>query len=306
MNPTISGISLRDLEYAVAVARFRHFGRAALHCGVSQPTLSEQVRKLEALLGVALFERNRKGVQVTALGASLLAKAERVLAEAHGLGELARGAAGPLSGVLRVAAIQTLGPYYLPSQLGHLRAAYPRVSLRLAEGQTAPLLEQLRAGTIDLLLAALPLPQDGLTSLALFREPFVLVCPVGHRLASLPRLSLPDLAAEDLLLLEDGHCLRDHALALCAGAPPDTRHATSIETLWHMIAAGEGYSLLPALSLAGRHAMDDLVTTRPLMEPEAARTIALAWRGTDPRGPELHRLAGLLRAHLPAGVTPAF
>ena len=302
MSPSILGLSLRDLEYAAAVAHTRHFGRAAASCGVSQPALSEQIRKLEALLGVTLFERARQGVQVTPHGEALIQKAERILSEAHGLMEMARGSTGPLAGPLRLSAIQTLGPYYLPFLLRQVRADYPNLSLRLAEGQTDTLLDELRSGSTDAVLAALSLPDDGLVVAPLFREPFVLVCPVGHRLASLPRLHLPDLAAEGLILLDEGHCLRDQALSLCKDASPMLRQATSVETLWHMIAAGEGYSLLPALSLAGRHAMESMVTCRSLPEPEAGRTIALAWRSTDPRGPELRRLAEVLSRKLPDGV----
>ena len=302
---TLSGLSLRDLEYAVAVARTRHFGRAAEECGVSQPALSEQIRKLEATLGVALFERGRRGVHVTEQGTILLGRAERVLAEAHALVEVARGAAQPMVRTWRLAAIQTLGPYYLPYLLRLARRAYPDVALRLEEGRTEPLLAALRAGATDLLLAALPLPQDGLTVAPLFCEPFVLVCPAGHRLAELPRLSLPDLASDGLILLEEGHCLRDHALSLCEGVAPGTRHATSLETLWHMILAGEGFSLMPALSLAGRARMEELVMCRTLSEPEAGRTIALAWRSTDPRGGIFRALAKLLRAQTPEGVGPA-
>jgi LysR family transcriptional regulator, hydrogen peroxide-inducible genes activator len=302
MSTNFAGLSLRDLEYAAAVGQTRHFGRAALRCGVSQPALSEQVRKLEALLGTPLFERGRKGVQVTPRGETLLLQMERVLAEAHGLLEIARGAAEPLTMALRLGAIQTLGPYYLPYLLRQVRAAFPRLSLRLVEGQTESLVEALRGGSIDAVLAADPVPGEGLTTTKLFFEPFVLVCPAGHRLASLPRLLLPDLAADDLILLEEGHCLRDQALSLCQGAPSQMRQATSVETLWHMIAAGEGYSLLPALSLAGRQAMEGLVICRPLSDPEAGRIITLAWRDTDPSGPELRHLAGLLRAGLPAGV----
>ncbi len=302
---TLSGLSLRDLEYAVAVARTRHFGRAADQCGVSQPALSEQVRKLEQLLGVLLFERGRGGVHVTEQGQALLARAERVLGEAHSMVELARGGAKTLARTLRLSAIQTLGPYYLPFLVRQARAAYPDLSLRLEEGQTEALLDRLRAGTTDLVLAALPLPQDGLTLIPLFREPFVLVCPAGHRLAGLPRLRLPDLATDGLLLLEEGHCLRDHALSLCEGVTPGARHATSVETLWHMILAGEGFSLMPALSLVGRLGMEELVTCRTLHEPEAGRTIALAWRSTDPRGAAFEALASVLRAALPDGVQGA-
>jgi LysR family hydrogen peroxide-inducible transcriptional activator len=305
MNLTLAGLSLRDLEYAVAVAQTRHFGRAAERCGVSQPALSEQIRKLETLLGAVLFERGRSGVKITEQGQALLSRAERVLLEAHGLVELAHGGSEPLARTLRLSAIQTLGPYYLPFLLRQTRTTLPQLSLRLEEGQTEALLHALRAGTNDLMLAAMPLPEDGLTTVALFREPFILVCPANHPLASLPRLCLPDLATDGLLLLEEGHCLRDHALSLCAGAAPESRHATSLETLWHMILAGEGYSLLPALSLVGRPAMQELVTCRALEEPEAARTIALAWRSTDPRGPAFTCLADLLRANLPAGTQAA-
>ncbi len=303
--PNAAALSLRDLQYAVAVGQCRHFGRAAARCAVSQPALSEQIRKLEAALGVVLFERGRAGVRVTARGAELLRQAERVLAEAHGLLEMAHAPAGALGGELRLGCIQTLGPYYLPTLLRQVRAALPGLALRLSEGQTEPLLDQLRAGEVDAALLSLPLPADGIVHAPLFRERFVLVCPVGHPLAALPRLHLPDLAREGLILLEEGHCLRDQALSLCAAASPQLRLAAGIETLWHMIAAGEGYSLLPALSLAGRGAMEGLVTTRPLPEPEAARTLALAWRSTDPRGPELGRLVALLRGALPEGVEAA-
>jgi LysR family hydrogen peroxide-inducible transcriptional activator len=300
---TLAGLSLRDLEYALAVAQTRHFGRAAERCGVSQPALSEQVRKLEGLLGVELFERNRRGVDVTPRGEALLARAERVLSEAHGLLEVAHGTAEPLESTLRLAAIQTLGPYYLPYLLRCTRHAFPQLKLRLREGQTEALLDILRNGATDLVLAALPIAADGLTAIKLFREPFLLVCPVGHRLGTVPQVGLRDLAADGLILLEEGHCLREHALSLCAGAAPTARLATSVETLWHMIASGEGYSLLPALSLVGRGAMEELVVCRALNEPEAGRTIALVWRATDPRGASMRRLADLLRQHLPEGVT---
>ena len=299
MTLTLGGLSLRDLEYAVAVAQTKHFGRAADRCGVSQPALSEQIRKLEALLGAPLFERGRRGVHVTEQGHALLIRAERVLLEAHSLLDMAHG--GGLVRTIRLAAIQTLGPYYLPFLVRQLRAAHPDLVLRLAEGQTDFLLDELRSGNCDLVLAAHPLPDEGLTTAPLFREKFVLVCPASHKLASLPMLRLPDLASEGLILLEEGHCLRDQALSLCTGAAPQTRLATSVETLWHMILAGEGVSLMPALSLAGRPGMDDLVSCRALAEPEAGRTIVLAWRSTDPRGSAFTALAALLSSNRPTG-----
>ncbi len=301
---TLAGLSLRDLEYALAVAETRHFGRAADRCGVSQPALSEQIRKLEGLLGVELFERGRRGVQVTPRGEALLTVAERVLTEAHALLAVAHGATDPLESTLRLAAIATLGPYYLPYLLRQARAAFPRLALRLREGQTEALLESLRNGATDLVLAALPLGRDGFTAVPLFSEPFVLVCPTGHPLAALERPRLDDLTADGLILLEEGHCLRDQALSLCAGAAPGARMATSIETLWHMVASGEGYSLLPALSLAGRGPIAELVVCSTLPAREAARTIALVWRATDPRGPAMQRVATALRAALPEGVLP--
>ena len=300
---TLAGLSLRELEYAIAVAQTRHFGRAAERCGVSQPALSEQVRKLEGLLGVELFERGRRGVEITPRGEALLGHIERVLSDAHALLEVAHGSAEPLESTLRLAAIQTLGPYYLPYLLRQARQAFPQLKLRLREGQTESLLDSLRNGATDLVLAALPLPADGLTTAPLFQEPFLLVCPAGHPLGALPELNLRDLASDGLILLEEGHCLRDHALSLCAGAAPTARLATSVETLWHMIASGEGYSLLPALSVGGRGAIEELVVCRALPEAEASRTIALVWRSTDPRGPALQRFADMLRGGLPEGVT---
>ena len=301
---TLSSFTLRELEYAVTVARLRHFGRAAQLCGVSQPALSEQIRKLEAMLGLSLFERGPKSVKVTQRGVAIIAQAERILAEARGLIDLALGAAAPFSGPLELGSIQTLGPYFLPRVLREVRHAFPDLVLRFTEGQTEPLVSMLRAGALDVLLLALPLPSSGLTAEGLFFEPFVVVCPRQHPLAELTHLKMGDLVRDDLILLEDGHCLRDQALSLCRGVAPMARHAASVETLWHMIAAGEGFSLLPVLSLQGRSALKAMVRELVAPIPEAGRTIALVWRGTDPRAPDFHALAEILRAKLPAEVQP--
>ena len=306
MTTTLAGLSLRDLEYAAAVDRLRHFGRAAAACNVSQAGLSEQVRKLEDLLGVRLFERGNRRVAPTAQGAVLLRQIERVLMEARGVLDLAQAgarSAGTLDGALRVGAIATVGPYYLPYLLQQTRAAFPALALQLTEGQTLPLLESLRRSALDAVLAALPVPGDGLAAAPLFFEPFLLVCPVGHPLADRPTVTVEDLDSADLMLLEEGHCLRDQALALCSGGA-HRRQATSLETLWHMIAAGEGVSLLPALSTAGRGGLSELVSVRPLAGEEG-RTVALVWRRTDPRGAQFEALARVLRAALPAGVRAA-
>lgn len=304
MTDTLAGLSLRDLSYAAAVDRTRHFGRAAAACGVSQAALSEQLRKLEALLGGPLFERAHRRVAPTERGAALLEQVGLVLAEAHRLLEMAQSAAGLLGGHLRLGAIPTLAPYYLPHLLRQVRDLYPQLALQLAEGQTASLLDDLRRGQLDTALLALPVPGEGLVADPLFFEPFRLVCPATHPLAALDAPSLDDLEDEAPLLLDEGHCLRDQTLELCHAAPNQARHATSVETLWHMIAAGEGCSLLPALSATGRETMAGMIACHPLAEQDAGRTIALVWRSTDPRRKELAALADALRADLPGGVVP--
>jgi LysR family hydrogen peroxide-inducible transcriptional activator len=302
MQKSLAGLSLRDLEYVEAVAELQHFGRAAERCGVSQPALSEQIRKLEAHIGVPFFERTRRRVAVTPQGAVLLAQVERILAEArHFLALSGQGKSG-LSGILQLGAIETLGPYYLPGLLQLLREHVPDVALRLTESRTAVLVERLRHGMLDVVLMV-PTPEmPGLASAKLFFEPFVLATPRTHKLAALPRIKLDALPIEDLLLLEEGHCLRDQALTLCAAAPAATRHATSLETLWHMIAAGEGFSLLPSLAVAARPEISLLVQCRAMLEPNAGRDIALVWRASDPREAQFRQLAALLRGHVPGCV----
>jgi len=301
MPKSLAGFSLRDLEYVEAVAELKHFGRAAERCHVSQPALSEQVRKLEAQLGTVIFERTKRRVSITPQGEILLLHIERILAEARNLIAVGREGAS-LSGVLTLGAIETLGPYYLPLVLRMLRAQMPEISLRLTENRTAALLERLRHGALDVILAVATPEMPGLSAAEIFFEPFVLAAPLGHRLGTLPRIKLDGLPHDDLLLLEEGHCLRDQALALCAGAPRATRHATSLETLWHMIAAGEGYSLLPALALAARPDLAPRVMCRALNEPNAGRRISLIWRASDPRETQFRALAALLRKEAPKEV----
>jgi LysR family hydrogen peroxide-inducible transcriptional activator len=298
MPKTLAGFSLRDLEYVEAVAELKHFGRAAERCHVSQPALSEQVRKLEAQLGAAIFERTKRRVSITPQGEILLLHIERILTEARNLIAVGREGAN-LSGVLTLGAIETLGPYYLPLVMRLLRTEKPEISLRLTENRTAALLERLRHGALDVILAVATPDLPGLSAAELFFEPFVLVAPLGHPLGALPRIKLEGLPHDDLLLLEEGHCLRDQALALCSGAPRATRHATSLETLWHMIAAGEGYSLLPALAIAARPDLAGRVMRRPLMEPNAGRRISMIWRASDPREGQFRALAALLRKEVP-------
>lgn len=309
----LAGLSLRDLEYAVAVADLRHFGRAAERCGVSQPALSEQIRKLEALLRVPLFERSRKSVTVTPEGAAVIRQAREVVREARSLLESARSQGDPLSGPLRLGVIPTLGPYYLPSVLQSLRGAFPGLAMRLEEGMTHRIIERMQAGALDLVLIALPAPVGTLAAMPLFFEPFQIVAPEGHRMARLNCVLAADLQEEDFLLLEEGHCLRDQALALCGAQPRrDGRSASSLEMLRHMIGAGEGFSLLPLLSVRDRPDLDGLAAIRPVEgialdmhggTTVPGRMIGLAWRPRDQRSEAFLRFGAFLRAQAPRGTT---
>ncbi len=303
----LTGLSLRDLDYALAVAELAHFGRAAERCGVSQPGLSEQIRKLEAILGTPLFERGRGGVHPTPRGQVLLRQIAVVVQEARGLMQMARSQSGAFDGPLDLGVIPTLGPYYVPLVLRDLRREFPSLVLRLQESQTGSLLESLARFTLDAALIALPLDGDGIAAQPLFFEPFRALMPAGHALAAHATLRLSMLGADDLLLLEDGHCLREQTVSMCR-APVQTgrtatpyRHATSLEMLRHMVAAGEGFSLMPALAIRDDPELNGLVQARPIIDAEAGRLIGLAWRATDPRTADFERLAEILRRNAPEG-----
>ncbi len=321
VRSSLAGLSLRDLEYAVAVADFRHFGRAAEHCGVSQPALSEQLRKLEAMLGAPLFERTARRVEITPPGELLLRQARIVLRESFGLVEMARAQTDPLDGPLRVGVIPTLGPYYLPSVLRMLRRDFPGLELRLQEGLTEGLTETLHRGGLDAILVALPMPGEAVVTVEpLFFERFRLLAPSGHPLLDAGVLHPEDLPGEDLLLLEEGHCLRDQTISLCRLPGPrggEARHASSLEMLRHMVAAGEGYALMPGLATGASggadgpgatSALSSLVQSRALElgrdGARPGRIVALGWRATDPRGVHFSRLAAFLRDAAPEGTEP--
>lgn len=300
----LSSLSLRDLAYAVAVARERNFGRAAESCGVSQAALSEQVRKLESVLGVPLFERTTRKVEPTVRGREILQQAEALLGDARRLLDDAHRSAEPLSGELRLGVIATLGPYYMPFVIALCRERFPRLSLRLREATTDELLLALRHGNLDAVFVALPLPKDNLVAEPLFFEPFLLACSPDNALAQRPNVSVRDLQRGPLLLMEDGHCLRDQALSLCdpSRLTHQSRYASSLEMLRHMIAAGEGISVIPSLA-AGKHTtMGGMIAYRDLDAARAGRTIALVWRTTETRAADLREVAAALRSALPAGV----
>lgn len=279
----LQAFSFRDLEYVVAVAEQRHFGRAAQSCAVSQPTLSAQIRKLEDLFGFDIFERSPRHVLVTMRGEEVVAQARAILSEGRRMISLAEAGAEPLSGTFRLGVLTTLGPYLLPLLLKPLRDAFPRLRLLITEGATWPLVRQLEEGTLDAVLASPPIKEAELTELPVFFESFVLAVPRDHALASVDRVTLDDVPAEQLILLDEGHCLRGQALAICPrrdhGARGDALQASSLETLRQMVGSGIGVAIMPRLSVAVGALLDDMVAYRRLQgAAEPGRNIALFHR----------------------------
>ena len=299
-------MNLRDLRYLLALADHRHFGRAAEASHVSQPTLSTQIRKLEEELGVALVERAPRKVMLTEAGAEIAQRARSVIAEVEQMREIARLAHDPESGTLRLGLFPTLGPYLLPHVVGPLRARYPKLELLLVEEKTAALIARLREGRIDAAVLALPVDDDGLAHAPLFDEPFLLAVPEHHPLAGQRRrrLSLDALRHEHLLLLEDGHCLREQALDVCqlAGAgEKDGFRATSLETLRQMVAAGVGMTLLPVLATKPPVPPQPNLRLMAFAAPAPQRRVALFWRRSSARAAFLRGFAAAL-ARLPEGL----
>jgi LysR family hydrogen peroxide-inducible transcriptional activator len=282
----MTDLKLKDLRYLVAVADTRHFGRAAERCFVSQPTLSTQLKKLEDYLGVQLIERQPKRVALTAAGEAIVARARRILEASDEVVTLARSHRDPLAGVLRIAMLPTIGPYLLPRVARDIRKALPRLDLRLYEYPTAAMLTKLRAGEIDLGILALPVDLDGLEARDLYDEPFMVAVPATHPLAKRNSIRVQDLHAETLLLLEDGHCLRDQALEVCSQAGVHEKQdfrATSLETLRQMVATGAGVTLLPELATQGAYRQARGVVVRPFVRPAPVRRIGGVWRKTSAR-----------------------
>jgi LysR family hydrogen peroxide-inducible transcriptional activator len=282
----MSDLKLKDLRYLVAVADTRHFGRAAERCFVSQPTLSTQLKKLEQYLGVQLIERQPKRVALTAAGEEIVARARRILEASDEVVTLARAHRDPLAGALRIALLPTIGPYLLPRVARDIRKALPRLDLRLYEYPTAAMLAKLRAGEIDLGILALPVDLDGLEARELYDEAFMVAVPASHALAKRPTIRVQDLQGETLLLLEDGHCLRDQALAVCSHASMQEKQdfrATSLETLRQMVATGAGVTLLPELATHGAYRHARGVVIRPFARPAPVRKIGGVWRKTTAR-----------------------
>jgi LysR family hydrogen peroxide-inducible transcriptional activator len=274
-------MTLQDLRYLLAVAEHGHFGRAAEACGVSQPTLSVQVRKLENLLGVALFERTNKAVAPTAVCEQLIGHARAAVAETEAIFAVARNLRDPLSGRFRLGVIPTLAPYLLPLVFAPLSEALPALEIEPWEDQTTALLDRLRAHDLDAALLATDVDGSDLVSRPLFAEPFLAALPPEHRLAGCEMVREADLA-RDILVLADGHCLRDQTLAVCgqSGALGGALRASSLSTLINMVAAGYGTTLIPGLAAGA--AQDAGIVLRPLAG-RPGRTVRIAWRAQFPR-----------------------
>ena len=299
-------MNLRDLKYLVALADHKHFGRAAAACYVSQPTLSTQIKKLEDELGVPLVERAPRKVMLTPAGRDAAERARRIVAEVEQMREAARRSQDPEAGTVRLGIFPTLGPYLLPHVVPMLHRRFPRLELLLVEEKSDVLLQRLREGKLDATLLALPVHDDQLHAEFLFEEPFVLAAPRQHELAASTSLTMDQLSDETLLLLEDGHCLRDQALDVCrlSGAHEKAGfRATSLETLRQMVAAGVGVTLLPALSVHEPIAQSPNIRLVPFRDPPPSRQIALVWRKSSALDGFLHQLADVIgamaRAQLP-------
>jgi len=300
-------MNLRDLKYLVALADHKHFGRAAAASFVSQPTLSTQIRKLEEELGVALVERAPRKVMLTPAGRDVADRARRIVADIEQMREAARRSQDPEAGTVRLGIFPTLGPYLLPHVVPGIRARFPQLELLLVEEKSDLLLAQLRDGRLDASLLALPVHDEQLHVEPLFDEPFVLAVPGAHPLAARESLLLHELADQRLLLLEDGHCLRDQALDVChlSGASEKSGfRATSLETLRQMVAANVGVTLLPTLATKPPVPRSDDIRLLGFRDSNPSREIAMVWRRSSAMDAFLQRLAALFRALPPALLRP--
>lgn len=296
MRPPPIHVTLKQLRYFDALARSQHFGRAADECAVTQPALSMQIQELEQSLGVALLERTRSGVKLTEIGRVFADRARRILTDVRDLCELAAHSGARLSGLLRLGVIPSVAPYLLPPLLPLLQANYPDIKLHVRETQTATLIHELTDGKLDVLLLALPLKDGDIEELDVFDDRFLLAVPRSRGLSASVRATPELIENERLLLLEEGHCLRDQALKYCELKKVegvDTFGASSLATIVEMVAAGYGITLLPEMSLAVEARGRDLDIV-PFANPEPSRRIGLAWRQSSPRREDFIALGKLV------------
>ncbi|MEX2614522.1 MAG: hydrogen peroxide-inducible genes activator [Alphaproteobacteria bacterium] len=294
--------TLKQLRYLTALKEHGHFGRAADACAVTQPTLSAAIAELETLLGAVLVERTKRRVVFTPLGDEVVERSRPVLGGVEDIMQIAETAQAPLTGVLRLGVIPTISPFLLPRVLPALREAFPKLQLYLQEGLTAVLLEQLDQGALDLVLLALPYAAENIETTTLFEDRFSVVCPADHPLARQNRIPPDALPADSLLLLADGHCLRDHALSVCSLARPRQGgfEATSLHTLVQMVANGLGITLVPKLALDAGILNGTGLIVRELQGENPHRDIGIAWRQGSRRKESFEILGRALSAQVDA------
>jgi LysR family hydrogen peroxide-inducible transcriptional activator len=303
-------MNLRDLKYIIAVAETRHFGKAAQQCFVSQPTLSGQIKKLEDELGITIFERSNRSVEITPVGEAILNHARQIMEQADVISQLARAQQDPLAGALRIGAIPTLSPYLMPLILAPLKKRHPQMKLVLSEEMTDTLLQRLHNHEIDAALLATPAEEPDLESLPLFDEPFWVAYPSSHPFYTRQSITRRDLDNENLLLLSEGHCLATQAMEVCRikerqsqGEMSDLR-AASLETLIQLVKADFGITLIPALAMRGSWATGSGIVAQPLKIAGASRRITLVYRRSFPRPAALLAFADIILDNLPNTVKP--
>jgi LysR family hydrogen peroxide-inducible transcriptional activator len=300
-------MTLTELRYIVAVARERHFGRAAETCFVSQPTLSVAVKKLEDELGLALFERGAGEVSVTPAGQTIVEQAQRVLEEASRIKDMAAAGRDPLAGPLRLGAIYTIGPYLLPKLVPILRRNAPAMQLLIQENFTHRLAESLKSGDVDVILIALPFAEPGIATQALYDEPFFVAIPKGHAWEGRKRITSDELTSESLLMLGEGHCFRDQVLEICHTVRARERtvlsrtvEGGSLETIRQMVAGGVGITVLPGTSIGAGSSNADMIRILPFARPVPVRRVGMAWRRSFPRPEAIEALRkAILACNLP-------
>ena len=304
-------VNLKDLKYVIAVAETGHFGKAAAHCFVSQPTLSGQIKKLEDELEITIFERTNRSVEITPVGEDILSHARSIMEQADAIKQLAQAYRDPLAGPLRIGAIPTLSPHLMPLVLAPLKKRCPKMKLILSEEMTDTLVERLHNHEIDAALLATTVEEQEYETLPLFDEPFWVAYARDHAFYEKDRIRLRDLTNENLLLLAEGHCLADQAMDVCrvrerqtCGEMADLR-ASSLETLIQLVGAGYGITLVPALAMRASWATGSGVVAQPLSIANASRRVSLVFRHSFPRRPALQAFADIITDNLPNTVTPA-
>lgn len=305
-------MTLTELKYIVAVARHKHFGRAADACFVAQPTLSVAIKKLEEELGIMMFERGGTDITTTPIGAQIVAQAEHVLDQTAAIKEIARQNNDPLVGAIRLGLIYTIGPYLLPALVKGMIEQAPKMPLVLQENFTTRLLEALRQGELDAAIVALPLPEKGFMTLPIYDEPFVVAVPNQHPWVKRKSISAQELKSETMLLLGNGHCFRDQVLEVCPemarfstsdGGIARTFEGSSLETIRHMVASGIGITVLPKASAPNPTSADGMLHHLPFSDPVPNRRVALVWRKSFTRSAAITAIQQvILNCHLP-GVT---